>query len=64
MIGVVFVIVVLLVVVKWRLRHHHRRTVELGAAQAARRPLSDFDARMPADRRVKRRKHRGRRWGF
>lgn len=66
MIGLIFVLVLVVLVVRWRIRHVGRRRVELGAAQAARRPLSDFDARFPADRRQGRasRRRRGARWGF
>jgi len=50
---VVFVLgLVLLFVVRWRIEHRGRRRREAAALQMQHRPLSEFDARFPADRRL------------
>lgn len=61
MTGVVVVALVLLVVIRWRMEHRRRRSEEAEARQLAWRPVSEFDARFPADRRRVRHSRLGRR---
>ncbi len=46
------VVIVAFVLVRWRLGHYKRRKEEAAALQLQHRPLSEFDARFPADRRI------------
>jgi hypothetical protein len=42
---------VLVLVLRWRVMRHKHRTLEQQSFQLAHRPMNEFDARFPADRR-------------
>lgn len=58
----VAVLVVSVLVVLWRIGHRRRRRLEAAALRVQWRPLSEFDARFPAERTV--RSLRGKRRGL
>ena len=49
--AVVIVLLLIVLVIRWRVMRAHHRTLEQESFQLQHRPLSEFDARFPADRR-------------
>lgn len=55
MVGVIVAFLVFCVLLRWRGEHAKRRREEAESRQLQWRPMTEFDARFPADRRPRRR---------